>query len=381
MSLVNVALGPFQPLREFFSSPPPVVNLNLAAFIQRRPKLASIASIAINCLARVLDERGQHLGCCMLIGIDRVAMPFHLLQGTCLDKLNVEFYRHHDELKICYVSCCKIWKTLDGSEDHDWAFLQLSPIFSGYGVGDYPGHHHLIPSIVSAPVKGSEFIFAHVDNYNQRVLSLGTACSQEQFQGGFCGYVSTQAGSSGGISFTRYGAFGFHQRRSTGVCGISEKAKRSFILTHVLAHWIFQIPKCQPLPPQSQQICFSLSTRPSVCEAPEGRGKPAINGTLTVGKTTCKYWESFPTNASGPGPRSIQISVSRLNITYKLSPNPHDVPKYNKNQEALYREAAIAFCKMFQQNQPVPVAFNFTVYNILFTATFENSINYATSST
>lgn len=58
-----------------------------------------------------------------------------------------------------------------------------------------------------------------------------------------------------------------------------------------------------------------------------------VSGSITINKETYKYIEeSFGKN------RGITFNPGQH--TYKITPNPHDNPKYNKKQEQFYEEIA-----------------------------------------
>src|SRR5262249_54344491 len=87
-----------------------------------------------------------------------------------------------------------------------------------------------------------------------------------------------------------------------------------------------------------------------------------IKGTVSHGGHTFQYQEeSWGTN------RGITIFVKGFqgsSVTYKLSPNPHDLRAYNKNQSKFYEQAATEVAKHYDGTHnrwPAPGSTRITV--------------------
>jgi len=65
-----------------------------------------------------------------------------------------------------------------------------------------------------------------------------------------------------------------------------------------------------------------------------------VKGTLAQGGKSYKYFETKPTNASGAGPRGIEIyieGVADSKAAFDIKPNPHDnSKKYPKKAISFY---------------------------------------------
>ncbi|UKE82891.1 hypothetical protein PJ912_17485 [Pectobacterium colocasium] len=70
-----------------------------------------------------------------------------------------------------------------------------------------------------------------------------------------------------------------------------------------------------------------------------------VKGKFTKGGVDFTYAEQK--YGSGAGNRGIRIMAATRDQTYKFSPNPHDDPWYNKNQEKFYRTAAEALADSY----------------------------------
>jgi hypothetical protein len=98
--------------------------------------------------------------------------------------------------------------------------------------------------------------------------------------------------------------------------------------------------------------------------------KKAVSGRTQSG--TVQFWEHFPSNSRGPGPRGITFAAQGFfegKIGYHFEPNPHRVSAYNRNQSLLYVRAAEAFEAVLRKSAPPPDTFTFEAYKQEFTAT------------
>lgn len=103
--------------------------------------------------------------------------------------------------------------------------------------------------------------------------------------------------------------------------------------------------------------------------------KKPVKGEYAEGKTIImKYMEHFPGNPYGAGPRGVRINHKQIDgpRVYLFDLNPHDIKKYNKNQNELYQEAARAFLEAFSQRNEVPDNFTFSAYGLSFVATLQS---------
>jgi len=112
---------------------------------------------------------------------------------------------------------------------------------------------------------------------------------------------------------------------------------------------------------------------------PVGKGKKLISNTVgeTDGekRTFAKYMEVRYGN-KGRGNRGIHImlcpALGKGPLNYKFSPNPHTAQgNYNKNQEELYKEAALNVVRHLMSQKQAPKSFTFNACQATYSAILE----------
>lgn len=302
----------------------------------------------------------QNLGCGILIGIDRMLVPYHVISGTYADNLEICLQNDSHAYKFNGL------KFLILNPELDFCILQLSKNEQGF----WPGQLIDFPEISFQKYSGS-FVFARFDGEtpSTQIVQLGVSCHESHFYS----IVETLPGCSGsGYLEPSKKLFAMHLYRSTGLCGINSDVRKALYLSAISsssaeAESILSIPKDTPCClPAEKAICAPTFTYTNTAYVAEG-GRPSING--KVGNMA--YWEYRPTNSSGAGPRGVTVSPpdTRSKITYMFSENPHDYGEYNhsKDQAVLYRNAAQAY---LNTNTITPTAFSFSAFGLNFNAVF-----------
>lgn len=316
-----------------------------------RPEWGAIAEIAFNSVGRI-SMGGSHLGCGVLVGIDRLLVPFHVLEGHCLDALDILF--EVDSGESCYLYSCKAVALLSANRENDFCLLQVSPICGFESM--LPGNLLSIPGM-SWERAFSDTLMVHVADDGSKVLSLSSPCSRFASED-LCSYHPTTPGSSGGACFTKAGLLAMHRARSTGLCGRPASERSAILLSEIAKRChLLALPACMRLcPPKLVKTCLPTFLRRDLCYEEEKGGRPVINGIfcLAAGKI-CRYWETRPTHASGAGPRGIRVVISpdtrsaaELDIFLRFNENPHDFREYNKDPEPFYKAAAQAVCASYK---------------------------------
>lgn len=369
---------------------------------QHRPEWAAAAQIADKSLARIENTSfGMHLGCGVLIGIDRLLVPAHIVRGTCASKLKIRF--NADDGHTCFEQSYKGARFLEVNDYLDFCILQLATATEGRYRGHYPGNHFPIPTHAAKPHAQhhvDEHLLIHVNECGAPIVSIGQPCSSWSDQE-YCSTSPTTDGGSGGLYFDKQGRLlAMHQKRSTGICGASPSERFGIYIEDIIARSsVAKISQCQAL---------CLPTTPAPCLAPQAtfdpcfideKGRPAVNaeqetkerirftrignreGRPVTRQFIGDYWEGHPKNPKGEGPRRIRLTINELiplkkgvsaipryDVTYMLSPNPHYYPAYNKNQTTLYQNAANTFFHNLFNPNVAYNSFTFEAYGITFTA-------------
>jgi hypothetical protein len=320
-------------------------------------------------VAKIIDINGQHIGCGILIGIDRLLMPAHLLNQICLNKIKVEFDLTEN---VCFTQSFNALNAHEINVELDYCILQLSRAQSGPYQGYYPGERICFP-VPSFNRSIDEFLLVHTNQKGTKVVSVGQSGPCSTWGDYLCSNIETVSGSSGGAYFDKSGALiAMHLHRLTGNCGGSDRERRAVYMADVIRNsQILSIPMnrcqpiCDPLPPPR---CFSEIVRTNECYINEG--KPAVTGAIYYNTIKCGYWETRPRNCNGEGPRGIKIALpSRGTAFYDIEPNPHSCRDYNKNARPLYDNAAEVFFNQYAAHRRAVDVFQFEAYGQLFTAT------------
>lgn len=319
-----------------------------------RPEWYPLARIAFNSVGRIVDKRGMHLGCGVLVGVDRLLLPPHILEGLCLPDIEVWF-----EIGTLGSFCSRALQVLACNREKDFCLLHLSAIKVSTTRSFLPGELCPVPSI-SYETPLARTLLVHIDVSENKVLSFADPCrTPSLYARDFCSYHPTVPGSSGGAYFTAAGLTAIHRARSTGLCDRSADERSAIPLIEIARSCsLLSLPPCTRIcPPDVIKGCFAKLPTEIVPCYKEERGRPVISGTfLLATRAVCRYWETRPTNASGPGPRGLRVTISPregapavADIRLRINENPHDFPEYNRerNQPAFYETAARAVCDAY----------------------------------
>lgn len=311
---------------------------------------------------------GRDCGCGILIGIDRMLIPFHLISGAHPNDLQITFQQDNDQ--CCVILTFSVLQFVTYDARLDYCILRLAED----ECGNFPGNLLDFPEVSYDRYDGA-FLFASSDTMIQEG---GGPCGISNF----CSSVESMPGYSGSGYFDPWGRlFAMHLSRATGLCG-PDNERRALYLCEIahsnhIAAQLLTMPPCTPLdaPVRAQRApCITKLDR---CNSDEG--KPSISGTIKRGEGDYKYWESFPNNTRGAGPRGIEIAPpdARCKIGYRISQNPHDFKEYIKEPATLYVNAAAAYANLnTTPASPYSKNFSFFAYGQRFDAVFEGKQNF-----
>jgi len=326
-----------------------------------RPDWHHVTANVSSSIGRVC--RGDtHTGCGLLIGIDRFLVPAHLVNGLCPSELQISFMLEAEQR--CFPLDYPVLQILEINQSQDFCILQLGDL-----AGKLPGHSLPIPQ-VSFRAHDDEVLFIHMDSKGYKLASIVKPYANQYGSEHLYSNAITFYGSSGGCYFDASGSFlAMHLARATDQCGLSGHERKAIFAKDIAMRSDFsRVPICTPMQtPSSTSCCAPFADIDPTCFTNEG--KPAINN--TYGPIT--YYETFPGNDRGGGPRGIRITFpkERMEVSYKFDPNPHQVSKYNKQQELLYANATATFYQLYTQNNSFPRSFSFEAYGFIFTATYQ----------
>jgi hypothetical protein len=332
----------------------------MAASVSFSPEVKSLAL----CSTAKVFAKGDALGCGVLIGIDRLIVPLHVISPRCPEELTVLFSPD----ALLYSLAFKVLDFVVRDSTLDWAVLQLGKDVCGR----FPGNYLPIPKI-SDQVHQGPFLFS---SFDQKFPSVsegeGESCSLENF----CANVITSSGSSGGGYFDSEGnLFAIHLSRSSGLCApLGPFQKKALYLKDCISRCsvIFKMAVCCPIcPPKESPSCAPVFFSPDPCFIEEG--KPVIEKQISSNNQIYRCWEWRSGNNGGPGLRGLTVAIpgSRDKPTYKFDVNPHDIKAYNKKQGELYEEAGKQFIRDYELTGSIPDRFEFEAYSVKFIATRE----------
>lgn len=332
----------------------------------QRPEWAQAVAKAQNSLVQVYSASGSPIGCGILVGVDRMLVPAHVVENGCPSHFNIQFMGQTE--CVCYFAKFPFIQFLEVNVEYDYCLVQLGTGTDRFTEGMYPGQCMGMPTLRCKHYEG-QFLFAHIDEFGQYRMSIGDPCSGRQVSNRYCAYSQTEAGSSGGAYFDQTGAlFAMHSGRMKASCGYS-KGERSavYIQDFMETSPYARLQVCTPIcPPNQPVVCLSELPLPSVCIDYE-KGRASISGEFRSGEHSCKYWELHPKNNRGAGPRGIRVTITKAQATgaakkkqprisktncfdrsFWLSPNPHDVAGYKGSEkQKLYETAAKAFFQRY----------------------------------
>lgn len=318
--------------------------------------------VAFNAVMRVANQAG-HLGCAVLVGIDRILLPLHLLAGECLTTLHFILEKESEECCLPALSF-RARDILFTSEEAGCCLVQLAPLCTSEGNLLFPGQVSKVPALCLTS-SSTVTLQVHVNEEGQKVLSLADSCSLRS--AGFCSYHPTVPGSSGGGLFTLQGFTALHQARSSGLCSPRDERVATTLASLVCLWPILTLSPCFPLCPSSLvRSCLPPAAPSDPCYEEEG----GLKGRITHWETQVDYRE---VRKPGGGHRGIQATVTlsggrRFTYCLDINENPHSVAAYNKNQAKFYQEAAKAIAENVKADGTL-IAPTFTVFKETFTTT------------
>jgi hypothetical protein len=332
---------------------------------------SSVATIkTLNC---------QHLGCGVLVGIDKLLVPYHVIQGMPLNQISINFNvddAYHQRTvpqRFCVLDVHDVRSELD------FCILQLSQAHGGPFNSLYPGQILPIPS-QSCSTHLDEFALVHANENGEQVVSLGNPQPCRNPGNYLCSYSGTIQGSSGGAYFDKSGQLiAIHLHGGTGSCNRNWGEGRAIFLCDIIPN--------SPILSRPGAICQPYCAPPYIPASLPRRIENTFCYDNHSGTIPGSYWyrgkkysycEVTPGNSGGPGPRYINFSLPNgQRALYRLIPefgdgvlrNPHHVDDYNdkRKQKILYANAAEAF---YKDNIPIelPYKFQFEAYRVIFSA-------------
>lgn len=321
------------------------------------PKWHAIASSVGRSVATITLKDGTHLGCAVLVGIDRLLIPYHIVLGYCLEDLTVGFVVEDQSTGITYSPQFSVRQRLYCDVEKDFCLMQLDPMsFDGRHAG-----HFVPPVAISTQRYQGEFMFVHHLSSKGHVATIGLPCEGPDGSGYFCSTSPTEAGSSGGIYFDIWGrVFAMHLARSTGLC-TGFKERKAIYLSEIIRQVpsVMEIPRCTPIcQTPKNPTCFTYLKATDQCYIDEA-GRPVVHSTISEAGKDYAYWEMRDVGSR----RGIRIVVksfsiekvkgksqtktsTELDAIFTIQPDPHTVAAYNKNQPTFYEAAAKAFIRL-----------------------------------
>lgn len=369
MSVYSSQFSPYPPQWPSAVSSKDASNVYLYELATIRPDWHAPAQLASPSVAKVTTGHGDHLGCGILIGIDRILVPAHILSQTCTDNLRIEFDMSDE--RYCFSQSFNVLQAHDFHPELDFCILQVARANSGHCAGYYPGQKISIPGF-SFQQHHDEFLLVHTDGKGSQIVSIGAQRQCSDWGGQLCSYSATVQGSSGGGYFDKSGALiAMHLHRSTGFCGGSNQERKAIFIADIIRHSSIlssSLSICQPLrEPSRATDCFPNIPEANECYINEGR--PAVHGAIHYQGVKCGFWEQRPKNCNGEGPRGIKIALpTRGTVYYDFDPNPHSFKKYIKQGRELYENAATVFFDRYANYQRPVDTFRFAAYGEVFTA-------------
>ncbi len=346
----------------------------LSSLFQQPQKLAAkpfdwsqTAHSVVQCAGSVRNN-GAHIGWATLVGIDRAIIPYHLVNGACLQSFTVTFW---DQCSFDHYKIVNIFANVAA----DFAVIQFAQ-----GICDpnaFPGHHFPFPRIIGLAETNQELMLVHGNEAGQRVASIGKLFGCTDQSGNLCTTIKTILSSSGGSYFNRWGhLIAIHLARATGLCSNSNQERKALLLQDLWnENFMSPIPVCQPLSPPARPLaCLPYVMDHDVCYTPEGR-KPPVHETniefvpankrlqKPALKGSCTELRFMGIPSIGDGPRGINFTFPGVNVNYLFTIDPHTCGSYIasnfKDAKNLYAQATVAFREVYQKTGKIPAEFEF----------------------
>lgn len=344
------------------SKAPPSPCMDLDKLKAYHPEWVSTAVAADKARANIQSRSDEHLGSGILVGIDRLLVPAHILGAYSPDDFQVTF-KCENKLRswIQKFSCARF---LEYNTGHDWCIIQLNARPDGI----YPGNLVKMPSYHEDYT--GKALLVHQENGVTK-FSLGEIKQEDQRQAPFsCSEIQASEGSCGGCSYTPEGdLISMHLGQAMTndkrwAVKISAIRKESAILNE----------KAADVPSSPAQKRLSLP--PMVLLDPnfnlEGKGKhPAEilydqNKVITTAQAKAKYKVKYKEGLTNGETRNIGLGFYIKNESNswqhmhseKDHPlgNPHSMSEYNDNPPKFYYVSADRLFKQWLAKQPSHVS-------------------------
>ena len=308
-----------------------------------------------------IQSNGWSLGSGVLIGIDRVLVPAHVLAGVRSDGLQVVFHSHSHYQRYWIL-------TFFVDEDLDLAILQLDR-----SVGQFPGETRSFPYLNTNVPPNGEFLLGSFDE--QSPSSRIYESSHLGYSSNFCSFIPIEDGCSGSGYFNQEGhLFALHLSRSNDFCAGAPKEERKVILVSQMLQspqlgWIFEYYRGFSLinPRIMPDICAADSyyEKTSFVE----KENPETTKEIQIFGRTHEYWEYRPNYLQDSRGLTISMPHQRQKLTYVLNLQSHDLKDYKQKANHLYIEAAKTFKTALETMRKIPEMFVFQAYSNSFVAT------------
>lgn len=230
-----------------------------------------ISDFAKSCTGKITIG-DEHLGCGILIGIDRVLTPRHVVANIDPGRLKIAFSIEDDQ--HCYFPSFNI--SMIHAIYSQFVVLQLSPNIHNRHAGT------IIPfPEMSSVIHQGEFLFSSFrGNAPETTIKDGSPCREPDSFVQFCSTIPSHNGDCGSGYFDSNGRlFGMHISRSSGMCTLSEEVREAVFLRNIrnssqIAQKILSAPVCTPLCPPTH-FPLPVSNAPSLgpCFIEEGDGR------------------------------------------------------------------------------------------------------------
>lgn len=190
------------------------------------PQLGQVVETSSQSVGTLFASDGRHIGCGLLVGIDRFLVPAHVIGGTHPSDLMVNFGLNSPIGQESFPQKFKVIQFAEVDLNFDFCILQLDLGEDGR----YPGEQIPIPKFSQEASDVESFFLIHANEKGTKVVSFGEPCPCSSKAEDFCSINDTSEGSSGGINFDFTGnPFAMHYARSSGLYGSSLERKAIFL--------------------------------------------------------------------------------------------------------------------------------------------------------
>ncbi|MBP7074562.1 MAG: hypothetical protein KBA81_04165 [Rhabdochlamydiaceae bacterium] len=234
----------------------------------------ALINFAKSCTAKITINQ-DHLGCGVLVGIDRVLVPAHVISATPYN-LKVSFSVEDD--RFCYLP--QVFDVLNVHPiSEKFVILQVGPDTSS----KYAGNIIKFPKITTERYKGPFLFSTYSGESPSTQISEGYICCEPGGPVQFCSIITTEDGDCGGGYFDEQGyLLGIHVSRSSGMCTLSAETRQAIFSIDILngslkAQQLFSMNVCTPMQHQANtSIAIDNHAENDVCFIEEGKTKRIV---------------------------------------------------------------------------------------------------------